>query len=189
LPSLWFESYGAAIRWHDLGQGTPLVILTGLSMDVRGTFAAMIARPYWRDRRLILVDVLGSGASDHPTGFDYGLDSHATSVAAVMDHLGLAGADVLGYSMGGSVAIALTQARPDLVGHLILAEANLFPGGGVASRGSPRRGLRPLSRRDGTRSSTTCATPRARARRSRMLCCRIGRGPAQKASIATRSCW
>lgn len=130
---LRLESIGATVRWTEMGSGEPLVILPGLSMPVLTGFAAVAGDPALAGRWRILIDYPGSGHSDHPDLFDYELDSQARIVAAVLDRLDTGPADVLGHSMGGSVAIRLAADRPDLVRRLIAAEANLFPGGGVMS--------------------------------------------------------
>lgn len=82
------------------------------------------------DHRSLLVDLLGFGYSDRPTDFTYSLEAHAATVAAVLDAEGVTGAEIVGHSMGGSVALALAASRPGLVGSLTLAEANLRAGGG-----------------------------------------------------------
>lgn len=133
MGELRFPEFGAAIRWHERGEGRPLVVLPALSVPVMSGFSAMIGEPILADRQFILVDYLGSGASDHPTGFDYSLAAHAKTVAAVLDVLGLEAVDVLGHSMGGSVAIQLALDHPRLVGRLAIGEGNLMPGGGAAS--------------------------------------------------------
>lgn len=108
-------------------------MLPALSVPVGPAFSAMIADPALVGRRFLLIDYLGSGASDHPQGFDYSLAAHAATIAAVLDHLGLEAVDVLGHSMGGSVAIQLALDHPRLVGRLAIGEGNLTPGGGAAS--------------------------------------------------------
>lgn len=133
MGALRFPEYGAAIRWHEAGEGRPLVVLPALGVPVRSVFDRVAREPALADRRFILVDYLGSGASDHPVGFDFSLAAHAQSVAAVLDVLGLEGVDVLGHSMGGSVAIRLALDHPRLVGRLVVGECNLVPGGGEAS--------------------------------------------------------
>lgn len=133
MGELHFPEFGASIRWSETGEGRPLVILPALSVQVVPSFAAMIAESSLADRRFILIDYLGSGASDHPENFDYGLASHARCVAAVMSELGLQSADVLGHSMGGTVAIRLALDFPELVGRLVIGEGNLDPKGGAAS--------------------------------------------------------
>jgi pimeloyl-ACP methyl ester carboxylesterase len=79
--------------------------------------------------------MLGHGFSDRPGTFDYTLESHATTIASLLDHLGLTGCAVIGHSMGGSVAITLAALRPELVARLVVAEGNLDPRQGVFSRG------------------------------------------------------
>lgn len=48
----------------------------------------------------------------------------------MLDSEGIRGAEVVGHSMGGAIALALAARRPELVGALTLAEANLRAGGG-----------------------------------------------------------
>lgn len=108
-------------------------MLPGLSLPVS------IFEPLNRDgalgaRRIVLIGYLGSGASDHPAVFDYRLASHAGCVAALLAYPGIESADVLGYSMGGTVAIRLALDHPGCVGNLAAAEGNLMPGGGEGSR-------------------------------------------------------
>lgn len=133
MNALYFPEFGAAIRWYDSGKGAPVLFLPGLSMPVAPGFLAIAADPALAGRRCILLDYLGSGQSDHPSDFDYALSSHAGVIARVLEHLNLGPVDVVGHSMGGTVAIALASARPDLVARLIVAEANVDPGGGLMS--------------------------------------------------------
>ena len=115
------------------GEGAPVLFLPGLSMPVASGFAAVAADPVLAGRRCILLDYLGSGQSDHPTGFDYALASHAGVIAQVLEHLGFERLDVVGHSMGGTVGIQLALDHPDLVRRLVVAEGNVDPGGGVMS--------------------------------------------------------
>lgn len=61
------------------------------------------------------------------------MEDQATIVAGVVEETELPPVDVIGHSMGGSVAIALAARRPDLVNRLIVAEPNLDPGVGDLS--------------------------------------------------------
>lgn len=133
MSEISFPEFGATLRWHERGAGRPLVVLPALSAPVLSVFGDMIRNPELADRRFILIDYLGSGASDHPVGFDYGLASHARCIAAVLERLELENVDVLGHSMGGSVAIQLAMDHPHLVGRLAIGEGNLAPGGGATS--------------------------------------------------------
>jgi pimeloyl-ACP methyl ester carboxylesterase len=55
-------------------------------------------------------------------------------VIEFLERLSVHHCTVIGYSMGGSIAIAVAALRPDLVSHLAVVESNLDPGGGTWSR-------------------------------------------------------
>jgi pimeloyl-ACP methyl ester carboxylesterase len=135
MRSLYLPAHDAFIRWHEIdGDGPAIVALPGLCFPAVGSFLAVATHPALRGRRWIMADFLGSGTSDHPAAPVATLDAHADSVAAILDHVGCGPAALVGHSMGGTVAIALAARRPDLVERLVVAEANLTPGGGVATR-------------------------------------------------------
>lgn len=69
---------------------------------------------------VLCIDPRDAGRSD-PSPGPYSIDDMASDVAAVMDELAAGPATVLGYSMGGRIALALALARPDLVCALALA--------------------------------------------------------------------
>lgn len=70
---------------------------------------------------------MGHGIIDRPADFDYTLESHADALAAALTPAGVVGAEVIGHSMGGSVAIVLAARHPHLVSRLVLVDANLDP--------------------------------------------------------------
>ncbi|MDF4251351.1 alpha/beta hydrolase [Streptomyces sp. WMMB303] len=128
----------AYLRWAELpGEGEGVrVFLHGLGASATFDCSEAAAHPALRatGHRSLLVDLLGFGWSDRPADFGYTLEEHADTVAAVLDADGIRGAELVGHSMGGAVALALAARRPELVGALVLAEANLRPGGGAWSR-------------------------------------------------------
>lgn len=129
MRELFLADRRAYIRWIDLsGDGPVRVFVHGLGCTASSDFAHVAAHPALTGGRALLVDLLGHGLSDRPADFDYRMESQAAAVAAVLDHLGLMGVDLVGHSMGGAVAIHLTAARPELV-----AEPNLYAGGGAFS--------------------------------------------------------
>ncbi len=72
------------------------------------------------DHRVVAVDHRGHGRgirAEHP----FSLEACADDAAALLDLLGISGAVVAGYSMGGSIALLLWRRRPDLVAGLVLA--------------------------------------------------------------------
>lgn len=135
MRSLYLPDHDAFIRWHEIaGDGPTVVCLPGLSLPAVGSFLSVATSAAARGPRWIMPDYLGSGASDRAAAPPDTIDAHAGCVAAVLDHLGCGAATVVGHSMGGTLGIALALRRPDLVARLIVAEANLTPGGGVATR-------------------------------------------------------
>ena len=131
---LFLPQTDSRIHWRDVGTGPdPVIFLPGMSFPASENFSEVIAAGAMAGRRAVMIDFPGSGDSDPAPKPCRTVFDHADCIAAVMDHIGIAKAPLVGYSMGGSVAIALAQRRPDLVRSLIVAEANLTPGGGRAS--------------------------------------------------------
>ncbi|WP_406839874.1 alpha/beta fold hydrolase [Streptomyces sp. AHU1] len=123
-----FDGRGSMIRWTEVAGGGPArVYVHGLGSASTVYNAHIAARPELAGRRTLFVDLPGHGISDRPAGFGYGLEDHATALAAVLDAARVAGAELVAHSMGGSVAVVLAHRRPELVSRLVLVEANLDP--------------------------------------------------------------
>jgi pimeloyl-ACP methyl ester carboxylesterase len=128
---------GATLRYlHVPGsafRGAPIVFLHGLGSASSVAFRPVADAPALAGRRMLLVDLLGFGHSERPAEWGYTLDEHAGTVAALLDDAGVRGCCLVGHSMGGTIAILLAAARPDLVGSLAVAEPNMDSGGGLPS--------------------------------------------------------
>jgi 2-succinyl-6-hydroxy-2,4-cyclohexadiene-1-carboxylate synthase len=114
---------GAAIHVETAGSGPALVLLHGFAGSAAGwaTHAEVFARSYLT----IAIDLVGHGLSDAPADpRRYGMAHCVEDVLGVLDHLRIRRAAVLGYSMGGRAALALTIAAPERVGALILESAS-----------------------------------------------------------------
>ncbi|KMS83714.1 MULTISPECIES: alpha/beta fold hydrolase [Streptomyces] len=121
-----FDSRGSRIRWTEVPGAEPArVYLHGLGAMSAAYHAHITARPELAGRRSLFVDLPGHGTSDRPQDFGYTLEDHADAVAVALDAARVAGAELIGHSMGGAVAIVLAHRRPDLVSRLVLTEANL----------------------------------------------------------------
>ncbi|WP_367870051.1 alpha/beta fold hydrolase [Streptomyces aureus] len=132
MRELFLAGRRAYIRWIELPgveDGPVRVFVHGLGCTSASDFAHIAAHPALGGGRALLVDLLGYGLSDRPADFDYRMESQAEAVAAVLDHLGLTGVDLVGHSMGGAVTIHLAAARPELVARLVVAEPNLYGAG------------------------------------------------------------
>jgi pimeloyl-ACP methyl ester carboxylesterase len=135
MQAFFFPPANAFLRYHHLPGAEPTyVYLAGLGLAATASYPHVLRAPTLSPYRAIIADWLGCGFSDRPASFGYTIDEHATSIAALLDHLQTAHCTVIGASMGGSVAISLAVQRPDLVARLVLAEANLDAGGGAFSR-------------------------------------------------------
>ncbi|WP_353183413.1 alpha/beta hydrolase [Bosea sp. (in: a-proteobacteria)] len=135
MKSFAVPDAGGSLRYHDLpGEEPALVMIHGLGCASSCDYPTVAADPALRGRRMLLIDLLGSGFSDRPETFGYTIDDHARSIVALVDALGLPQLDLFGHSMGGSVAIAAAAMLGARLGRLVVGEPNLDPGGGVFSR-------------------------------------------------------
>jgi pimeloyl-ACP methyl ester carboxylesterase len=75
-----------------------------------------------RDHRVLTFDLLGHGGSEKPRE-GYGMEQQARRVAAALDRLDVRRATVVGHSMGGIVATALREQRPQLVSSLVFLDS------------------------------------------------------------------
>jgi pimeloyl-ACP methyl ester carboxylesterase len=133
-----FDNKGSRIRWTEVpGEEPARVYVHGLGAMSAVYHAHIAARPELAGRRSLFVDLPGHGLSDRPEHFGYTLEEHADALAAALDAAQLTGAEVIGHSMGGAVAIVLAHRRPELVSRLVLTEANLdaFPPPAAGSSG------------------------------------------------------
>lgn len=101
------------------GAGPALLLLHGFTGSA-ATWADLAARlaPH---RRLVAIDLIGHGQSAAPDDpARYGMGRCVADLLALLDTLEIARADVLGYSMGGRVALQLAAAAPGRVSALVV---------------------------------------------------------------------
>src|SRR5579875_2065951 len=78
-----------------------------------------LVRSLAEDRTVVVVDNRGVGQSDKPDE-PYRVETMAEDAVAVLDAAGIRRASVLGYSMGGRIALHLALTHPDRVDRLVL---------------------------------------------------------------------
>jgi len=128
--SHWETFDGRRLAYHDEGSGPAVVLLHGFAADLQRNWVdtGVVAALVGAGRRVIATDARGHGASDHPHDpRDYDDDAMIRDVQSLFDHLGVASADLVGYSMGAMMAAGVA-ARDPRVHALVL--------GGVGGRWS-----------------------------------------------------
>jgi pimeloyl-ACP methyl ester carboxylesterase len=110
---------GTRIHYLDRGKGTPIVLIHGLSGQMRN-FAADLVDRVAANHRVILVDRPGSGYSAPLANGTNSLAGQAGVIAGLIDALDLDAPLIVGHSLGGAVALTLALDHPDRVGALAL---------------------------------------------------------------------
>ena len=126
------QANGIDIHHETAGEGPPLVLLTGLGFASWGWFRQIPTLS--RHFTTIAIDNRGAGRSSKPDE-PYSIAMMAEDAAAVLRHLGVRGANVLGLSMGGYIAQELALSHRELVARLILCST--AAGGEDAVIGTP----------------------------------------------------
>ena len=102
-------SDGLRLAYSDIGTGTPVLCLAGLTRNM-ADFETVLN---FADRvRLIRLDSRGRGQSDHAADWrSYSIPQEAVDAVALLDHLGIGKAAILGTSRGGLIAMTLAATQ------------------------------------------------------------------------------
>ncbi|MBM7653264.1 2-succinyl-6-hydroxy-2,4-cyclohexadiene-1-carboxylate synthase [Neobacillus cucumis] len=114
---------GVKYHFEVCGEGFPLVLLHGFTGDST-TWEPFVER--WKGHsELIIPDIIGHGKSDSPKEVKYyQIESMANNLNRFLDRQGINQIDLLGYSMGGRLALTFALAFPNRVRKLILESAS-----------------------------------------------------------------
>jgi len=119
---------GVNLYYETYGEGEPLVLIPSTA------FSADVWKPHQvpglsKSTKLIIHDPRGTGRSQ-PLQQVYTIDQMANDVVALLDHLNIPAAHLLGHSMGGRIALEMALDFPGRVKSLIMAAS----GSGQAAR-------------------------------------------------------
>jgi pimeloyl-ACP methyl ester carboxylesterase len=113
---------GIDLYYETHGGGRPLILLHGglMSGEMFGPILPALAERH----QVIVVDLQGHGRT---ADIDRPIDVRlmADDIAALIDHLGLQTPDVVGYSLGGGVAMQVAIRYPEKIRRLVAASANI----------------------------------------------------------------
>jgi pimeloyl-ACP methyl ester carboxylesterase len=113
---------GLQLYYEIRGSGRPLVLLHGGLLTIDLSFGPLL-EPLAASRQVIALELQGHGHTAD-TGRAMTIEALAGDVVALLDHLGIAEADLFGFSLGGLVAYAIALGAPTRVGQLIVASAD-----------------------------------------------------------------
>ena len=148
-----FNSAGVEIAFSDEGEGQPILLIHGFASNARVNWQATgwIKTLLLAGYRVIAMDNRGHGESEKLYDSEkYSASIMADDAGRLLDHLGIAKAAVMGYSMGARISAFLTLQRPDKVSRVIfagLAERMVL---GVGGSEEIHAGLKAQSWRDVT---------------------------------------
>ena len=104
------------------GDGPPLLLLHGFTRDARAWQPLL---PCFEDYRTVRVDLIGHGKSDSPANPErYSMQHAVEDLTALLHHLDIERAALLGYSLGGRVALHFAVEAPQLLWALVIESAS-----------------------------------------------------------------
>jgi pimeloyl-ACP methyl ester carboxylesterase len=126
---------GATLEYAVAGVGEPVIFVHGAF--IADTFEPLLTEPSLAACQLITYRRRGYAGSSRTPG-SFGVAQQAADCRALLAHLTIAQAHVVGHSFGGAVALQLARDSPSVVGSLVLIEPGLMIG---ASAGPYREAL------------------------------------------------
>ena len=130
-----FQNGEVEIAYLDEGEGEPIVLVHGFAStkQVNWVYPSWVSELKRNGRRVIALDNRGHGESSKLYDPElYHIPTMAGDVTALMDHLGIERADIMGYSLGSRMTAWLARSQPQRLRSAILGGIGigLIKGGG-----------------------------------------------------------
>ena len=133
MPS--FHNGAVEIAYLDEGEGDPILLVHGFAStkNVNWVYPTWVSELKKNGRRVIAFDNRGHG--DSAKLYDaaaYDIGTMAGDIGALMDHLNIERADIMGYSLGARMTAVLAQSQPERLRSAIFGGigVGLIDGGG-----------------------------------------------------------
>ncbi len=119
VPTTGYAPVNGLKMYYEVhGQGEPVVLLHGAFMTITNNWEGWIGE-LSKTRKVIAVEMQGHGrTADIPREFNS--ENLADDVAALLKYLKLSRGDLIGYSMGGGVAMQVAVRHPDQVRRVVV---------------------------------------------------------------------
>ena len=131
------DSGGVTLDVQVEGEGRPVVLLHGFP-DTKRLWSRTVPALVDAGFRVIVPDQRGYGASDKPADVEaYSIPFLAIDVTAILDHLAIERAHVVGHDWGAAVAWATASFAPERVDHLValsVGHPSAFANAGLPQR-------------------------------------------------------
>jgi pimeloyl-ACP methyl ester carboxylesterase len=190
-----FDSNGVEIAYLDEGDGDPVILVHGFASNIRTNWVdtGWVRHLTRAGYRVLAIDNRGHGQSQklHDKA-DYSGPIMADDVRRLMDHLGFARADVMGYSMGARISAFLGLRAPERTRSLIFGGLGGNMVRGMAGTGPIANALEAPSIDDVT--NPTARTFRAFAEQTKSdlkalaACIRSSRDPLTAEDVGRLAC-
>ncbi len=121
-PTVGYAPVNGLRMYYEVhGSGDPVVLLHGAYMTIPGNWTGWIDE-LSKTRKVIAVEMQGHGRTADIER-DLSLENLADDVAALLDHLKIPSADLIGFSMGGGVALECAIRHPEKVRKVVSISA------------------------------------------------------------------